>query len=659
MSRGLRAPTASVASCHGDQWQPVPTGGRVIALVGSPNVGKSTLFNALTGARRSVGNWPGTTVEVGRGPWAVPGAGTVALVDLPGAYSLDPISPDEALTRALLVEVPPEERPDLVVVVVSAADLGRSLYLVSQVREYGLPFVVALTMIDVARRRGLVLDVDTLSRRLGAPVAELAPRRRGGADALAGAVSQALDADRARAVTAVLGEVPPTDPEDDLVAAERRFAWVSAVVSASVRRDPGGRAAISDRIDRVVTSPVIGPLLFLGVMWLVFQLTTTVAAPVQQGLGDLVSGPVTDAVTTLLRWCGAGSGWLRGLLVDGLVNGVGMVLTFVPLMAIMFALLALLEDSGYLARAAVVTDRLMRTVGLPGRAFLPLIVGFGCNVPAISATRVLPDARHRLMTALLVPFTSCSARLTVYVLVASTFFGSSAGDVVFLMYVVSVLLVVLGGLLLRSTLLRAFGDEPLVLDLPRYQAPVPRLLLVATWTRLAAFLRTAGGVIVLTVTAVWLLSAVPVSSVSGSFAHVPVRDSAFGAAASLAAPVFDPAGFGDWHAAGALLVGGVAKEAVVSSWAQTYAAQEPGDLHDPGALGTALRSDFARSSGGHSGPAALAFLVFLLAYTPCLATITAQLREIGLRWTLVGMAGQLGVAWVLAVLVFQVGRWLA
>jgi ferrous iron transport protein B len=393
-------------------------------------------------------------------------------------------------------------------------------------------------------------------------------------------------------------------------------------------------------------------------MWLVFQLTTRVAAPLQSALGGFVTGPVADGADHLLGALGLGGTWVSRFVVDALVAGVGLVLTFVPLMAMIFALLAMLEDSGYLARAAVVSDRTMRRIGLPGRAFLPLIVGFGCNVPAISATRVLPDARHRRLTALLVPFTSCSARLTVYVLVASTFFPGHAGNVAFAMYVLSVLLVVLVGLALRRTAFRVMGAEPLVLDLPAYQRPALRVTAVTTWLRLRGFLRSAGGIIVAAVSVVWLLQAVPVTG-TGSFADVPVRDSLYATTARAATPVFAPAGFGDWHATGALLVGAVAKEAVISSWAQTYAAQHPADLRHPGALGRSVQADFTRSSDGHAGAAALAFLVFLLAYTPCVATLAAQGREIGWRWTMVGVAIQLTVAWSLAVLAFQCGRFLS
>lgn len=641
-----------VASCHseGTQVSTVP-GAAVVALAGSPNVGKSTLYNALTGLRRDTGNWPGTTVAVGRGVWTLP-HGEAALIDLPGAYSLDPVSPDEELTRALLVEQPVAERPDVVVVVASAAHLSRGLYLLAQLRETDQRCVLALTMGDVAERRGVTVDAAALSAAVGVPTVLLDPRHGTGLTGLADAV------ERSRAAAAPTPRETgdgAVDETDELAVADARFDWIQAAVGAATTRDDRSSTSLSDRIDRVATSRVGGPILFLAAMYLVFQLTTTIAAPVQTFLGDLVDGPVSSAVTAAMTAVGLGDTWVTGFVVDGLVAGVGMLLTFVPLMAIMFFLLALLEDSGYMARAAVVTDRLMRTIGLPGRAFLPLIVGFGCNVPAISGTRVLPDARDRLLTALLVPFTSCSARLTVYVLVAATFFGSSAGTVVFVMYLVSILLVVLAGLLLRTTLLKRVDDDPLVIDLPAYQLPVPRLLVADAWVRVKGFLRTASGIIVATVVIVWALSATPLPGAQGGFGEVAISDSVYAGAAKVVAPVFDPAGFGAWETTGALAVGFVAKEALISSWAQTYATAEPTDS-DPGSLGQNLQTTFAQTSGGHTTAAVWAFLVFLLAYTPCVATIAAQRREIGLRWTAFSVGFNLTVAWVLSVAVFQVLR---
>lgn len=613
----------------------------VIALIGTPNSGKSTLFNGLTGARATVGNWPGTTVEVARGTWR-----TSTLLDLPGAYSLDPLSPDEALTRDLLLS-DPDDRPDVVVVLADAAHLARSLHLVAQVREHPQRVVVALTMRDIAERHGIALDAAALGTALGCPVVGLDPRRREGLAALEDAVGRVLEEPEPR---------PRPHPccADDLERADERFGWVASVLEAASLTDGDDRATLSDRVDRVALAPVWGPLLFLAVMWLVFQITTTVAAPLQDFFDTLFSGPVTDLALAGFGALGLTGTWIEGLVVDGLIAGVGMVLTFVPLMALMFVLLALLEDSGYLARAAVVTDRLMRLIGLPGKAFLPLVVGFGCNVPAISATRILGDSRQRLLTALLVPFTSCTARLTVFVMLGTVFFGPWAGTVVFAMYLASILLVVGAGLLLRRTLWRAMGTEPLVIDLPPYQRPTLRLTATVAWGRLQGFLRTASGIIVITVCAVWLLQSIPATGSAG-FGEVEVEDSVYGVAAQAVTPVFAPAGFGQWQTTSALVVGFVAKEAVISSWAQTYAVDEPEEGGDPGSLGERILADFTESSGGHPIPAALAFMVFLLAYTPCVATLAAQWREIGGRWTLFGVVLQLAMAWGLAVLVFQVG----
>lgn len=634
------------ASCHSTSTMRIAAEGTpVLALVGAPNSGKSTLFNALTGAKVQTGNWPGTSVEVSRGLWnAQPEA--FDIIDLPGAYSLDPMSPDEAFTKQMLIDCPADERPDVVVVLVDATAPARGLNLALQIAAEPYRVVLGVTKEDMAEQQGISIDTDALSRATGMPVVSVNGRRRRNLDGLESAVAQAM-----RAEPIIIREDSGLD---------QRFADLDAAEKAAVHRVEVGET-LTQRVDRVVLHPVVGPLLFLAVMWAVFFITTTVAGPMQDGLEDLVTGPVSDAARAGLEAIGLDHWLITGLLIDGLIGGVGMVLTFAPLLALMFLCLAVLEDSGYMARAAVVTDRVMRSIGLPGKAFIPIVVGYGCNVPAISATRVLGDVRHRILTCLLIPFTSCSARLIVFMMLAQVFFPDHAGSAVFGMYVLSIALVVAVGLALRKTVWRAMPSEALVIDLPSYQLPTFKLSLSVMWVRLKGFLHTAGGIIVATVVVIWLLMSIPVTG-GHSFDEeaVPSEDSAYGAVSKAISPAFAPTGFDSWSLTGPLVTGLVAKETLISTWAQTYAVDDVTEA-DPeeqaeSSLANHIRSDFDAASGGHGLAAVWAYMVFLLAYTPCVATVAAQRREIGWKWTLIGFALQLVTAWVLAVGVFQVLR---
>ena len=634
------------ASCHSTSTMRIAAEGTpVLALVGAPNSGKSTLFNALTGAKVQTGNWPGTSVEVSRGLWnAQPEA--FDIIDLPGAYSLDPMSPDEAFTKQMLIDCPADERPDVVVVLVDATAPARGLNLALQIAAEPYRVVLGVTKEDMAEQQGISIDTDALSRATGMPVVSVNGRRRRNLDGLESAVAQAM-----RAEPIIIREDSGLD---------QRFADLDAAEKAAVHRVEVGET-LTQRVDRVVLHPVVGPLLFLAVMWAVFFITTTVAGPMQDGLEDLITGPVSDAARAGLEAIGLDHWLITGLLVDGLIGGVGMVLTFAPLLALMFLCLAVLEDSGYMARAAVVTDRVMRSIGLPGKAFIPIVVGYGCNVPAISATRVLGDVRHRILTCLLIPFTSCSARLIVFMMLAQVFFPDHAGSAVFGMYVLSIALVVAVGLALRKTVWRAMPSEALVIDLPSYQLPTFKLSLSVMWVRLKGFLHTAGGIIVATVVVIWLLMSIPVTG-GHSFDEeaVPPEDSAYGAVSKAISPAFAPAGFDSWSLTGPLVTGFVAKETLISTWAQTYAVDDVTDA-DPeeqaeSSLADHIRSDFDAASGGHGLAAVWAYMVFLLAYTPCVATVAAQRREIGWKWTLIGFVLQLVTAWVLALGVFQVLR---
>jgi ferrous iron transport protein B len=711
-------------SCHGAASAPVldlaesaaGAGARSpvlqVLLVGGPNVGKSTLFNALTGARQHTTNAPGTTVELATGTWPAAAHTTLgyaadspaerAVIDLPGTYSLLARSSDEQVTADAVGELAQDliegrGGEGVVIVVLDATALDRSLYLVAQVAETGVPLVVALTMIDLAPTAtdafSAAMDPATLAvaltESLGVPVVPVDARNRvaGGLGELSRAVDEV--AARPRRVIGIAAPlsvgccgttsacdcVAPHGAASDssvpdlgreLVHAETLFGWVESVVEqVGGCPAPGGgtvpatsgrplQRTFSDRVDTVLLNPWTGIPVFLGVVWLLFELTTRFAAPLQGLIGQLVNGPLASGVVWLLGQVGLGDSWVQGLLVDGLLVGVGTVLTFLPVMAIMFAALGVLEDSGYLARAAFVADRAMRSLGLDGRALLPLIVGFGCNLPALAATRILPQARQRLLTGLLIPLTSCSARLTVYVLLASAFFPAHAGTVIFAMYLASVILVLGGGLVLRRTAFRDVRAEPLILVLPPYQRPHLPTLWMSVRLRVGSFVMRAGKIIVVTMCLVWALMAIPVTG-HHAVGDVPVADSLYSAVASGIAPVLAPAGFGNDHAAAALMTGFVAKEVVVGSFAQSYAVAKPADAAQAGSLAQELRGSFDESSGGHGGAAALAFMVFVLAYTPCVAALAEQRRLFGWRPTASALGVQLAGAWVLAVLVFQVG----
>src|ERR1035437_9337530 len=691
-----------VAGRSGDTTLGFPAATLRVLLVGGPNVGKSTLFNALTGARQHTTNAPGTTVELATGTWRTAGQSPAghstvgrglarpgrahsaterAVVDLPGTYSLLARSCDEQVTTDAVEELARNfgegnGQPGVVVVVLDATALARSLYLLAQVAGTGVPLVVALTMLDLSASATdsptTTMEPGTLAAALaacvGIPVVPVDSRNRAhaGLRMLARAVDEV--AEHPRRVTGIATpDAVFSDLAQEVAHAETLFAWVeqgTACLAPELPSTTDGKAApssgsrlrrtFSDRVDTVLLNPWAGIPVFLAVVWLLFELTTRLAAPLQGAIGQLVNGPLASAVTWLLALFGLADSWVQGLLVDGLLVGVGTVLTFLPVMAVMFAALGVLEDSGYLARAAFVADRAMRSLGLDGRALLPLIVGFGCNLPALAATRTLPHARQRVLTGLLIPLTSCSARLTVYVLLAGAFFPDHAGTVIFAMYLTSVLVVLGGGLLLRRTAFRDVRAGPLMLVLPPYQRPHLRTLAMSVRMRVGAFVLRAGKIIVVTMLIVWALMAVPMAG-RHSVGHVPVADSLYYTVASGIAPVFTPAGFGNDHAAAALMTGFVAKEVVVGSFAQSYAVAGPGSPTRADSLGEALRASFADSSGGHGGAAALAFMVFLLAYTPCVAALAEQRRLFGWRPTASALTAQLAGAWVLAVLVFQVG----
>ena len=483
----------------------------------------------------------------------------------------------------------------------------------------------------------------------------------------------------------------------DTAIAAARFQTANTIARAATNESVSLGRDRTDRIDAVLTNRYLGIPIFLALMWAVFKITTDIAGAFLDWIDEAVSGPIAHFGESLVSLVGLGGTWVESLVVDGIIPGVGAVLVFVPILMALYLALAFLEDTGYMARAAFVMDRVMRGVGLQGKAFLPMLVGFGCTVPAVYATRTLEDERDRVLTSLLVPFMSCGARLPVYVLISAVFFPNYAGLVVFGMYLLGILVALAIGFVLKRTLLPVTTHAPTIMEMPPYRLPTPRTIWFHTWTRVTAFIGGAGSIIFGTMIVVWFLMSIPVGG-TGSFADTDVDDSAFATVSGVVAPAFEPAGFGTWEAAGSLLTGFVAKEVVVGTMAQVYGVDDaeasdadpsigdsareigtgfagavvgalkatPGivgiDLtgdeadEESSSLMASIRASFEESSGGHGSAAALAFLVFVLLYTPCMAAVGAIRQETGARWMWLSILGQTAVAWAFAVVVFQGGK---
>lgn len=512
------------------------------------------------------------------------------------------------------------------------------------------------------------------------------------ADAPGGPAVLARVAAASERIRAVVG-VPTA-----LLIADRRYDWAHELADAAVTRESAPRSR-TDRLDGVLTHPWFGMPIFLAALWLTFTLVVEVADPFIGWIEELTEGPLARLTTALLEVVGLAGTWIEGVLVDGLLAGVGAVLVFLPVLGMLYLALGVLEDSGYMARAAFLMDRLMSPIGLSGKSILPLLLGFGCNVPGVYATRVLERRRDRILTGLLLPFVSCAARLPVYVLLGTVFFTRSSGTVVFAMYLLSIATVLGLGAVLDRVLLRAERTTSFVLELPAYRRPGARVLGRYVGQRVGAFLKEAGPVILAGALGVWLLLAVPVTG-EGSFTDTDLEDSAFAATSRVVAPTLTPAGIGSWEVAGSLLTGLVAKEIMIASMWQVFDA-EPEEVaeddpsvgedlaaiatgflaagrdaalalpamvgwelraeedEDTGGLAAPLRESLEESSGGHATAAALALMVFVLLYVPCFATIAALRQELGARWALLSAGLSLGVAWIGATLVFQTGRLLA
>jgi ferrous iron transport protein B len=596
----------------------------VYALAGNPNCGKTTLFNRLTGSSATVGNWPGVTVEKKSGiaRWT---GGRARIVDLPGIYSLISYTPEEALAGNFLRQ----EKPDLILNVIDATCLERSLYLTTQLLELGIPVVAALSMTDALSRRGGKVDCPLLSVLLGIPVVPVCANRGTGMESLLETAERALNAP----APPVRGAGPDAGSRDpDLEAAQSRYRRIHAIVSKTLSGGAGTHV-VTERIDRIATNRYLSIPLFLFIVLSVFTLTFGTAGQVLVSAMGVLIGSVSRALGIMMQTGGV-SFWVRDLILNGVLAGVGAVLKFLPQIALLFLLLSFLEDSGYMARAAFIMDAPMRKIGLSGRSFVPLLMGFGCTVPAVMGTRILENEKDRRLTVLITPFMSCSAKMPVYSLFLGVFFAGRQPAAMFLIYLLGVLMGLFSAVFLKSTVLRG-EPAPFLMELPDYRLPTPGNLRKHVGRRVKDFLRRAGTTVFLATVTIWFLQ-----SVSVDFHMAPDSSRSLLAAAGHAvAPIFTLCGFGGWKQAVALLTGLVAKESIVGAYGVLCAGNPAAGLKDL-----------------FNPVSAFAYLIFILLYTPCSAALAAIRRESGLRFALFSAVYQFATAWYVSALFYQLAQ---
>jgi ferrous iron transport protein B len=652
----------------------------LVALAGQPNVGKSTLFNLLTGLSQHVGNWPGKTVERKEGTFSFNGT-TYRLVDLPGTYSLTANSAEEVIAREFIIR----EQPDVVIVLVDAAILERSLYLVAELLSLSTPVIIGLNMMDVARQEGMEIEPEVLQAALGAPVVPMVATRNIGVRELLEAVDRVvrgetpytpktpqIRADHQEVLEdierLIVGCVPDPYPQDwvalKLLEGDReitrmmqecltdeqweevhdvlrdhddalvavaggRYEWIGRMVRAAVTRPRAGQISLTERLDRWATHPLWGLLTLASILGLIFWLTYVIGAPLQDLLNTYVVGGLAELAHT---WLAGAPAWLVGLVADGIIGGAGSVVTFLPILVIFFAVMGMLEDMGYMARAAYVMDGFMHLMGLHGKSFLPLFLGFGCNVPAVLGTRVIESRRARLLTLLLAPLIPCTARMAVVAFLAPAFFSSAATLVSWGLVLLALVVLALSGVLINKTIFRG-QRAAFIMELPLYHLPNWRTIGLLVWQRSLSFLKKAGTLILVVSVVVWALSVLPDGEIETSFLARIGR---------WLEPVGRLMGF-DWRLMVALLTSFIAKENVIATLGVLFSAGEEAGLAE------ALSVTFPAST-------ALAFLVVQMLFVPCVATVAVVRQETGSWWwTLFNLGFLLVVSWAAGGAVF----WLA
>ena len=709
-----------------------------VAIAGNPNSGKTTLFNALTGSHQHVGNWPGVTVERLDGSYKHQHT-KVCITDLPGIYSFSAYSIDETIAREHLLN----EKPDLVINVLDATNLERNLFLTTQLLEIKTPMVVVLNMMDLAARRRIKIEIKHLAQHLNCPVIPVIANKGKGITELRDAIAEVAerklipctninydselekaikniettisktaetekvtarwlaikliekdeialklvtDNETLELINAEISRVEKHTGEDmDIVVADGRYGFIHGLARDVVKRDNQIRQTISDKLDKIMLNRILGIPIFLAIMYLVFAVTINAGSPFIDFFDKLCGTIFVDGFAALLAGFNTPD-WLIIFLANGIGGGIQTVSTFIPPIFLIFLCLSILEDSGYMARAAFVMDRSLRTIGLPGKAFIPMLVGFGCNVPAILATRTLENNRDRILTILINPFMSCSARLPVYTLFVAIFFPIHGGIVIFSLYFGGILLAIATGLLFKNTILQG---EPatFVMELPPYHFPTFRGIMFHTWKRLSDFIIRAGRVILMMVIVLSLFTSI---GTDGSFGNDNSDKSLLAASGKAITPIFHPMGItqDNWPATVGLFSGIFAKEAIVGTLDTLYARLSLPDsvyntktetfnfwdeitdafaiipaafssskdiIVDASTAATAKQtfSSISKFFDGQIG--ALAYLVFILIYSPCLAAITAIYKETNFKWATFSVLYLTGLAWIAATIVYQAG----
>ncbi len=665
-----------------------------IALAGNPNSGKTTMFNELTGSSQYVGNWPGVTVEKKEGKYK--GQKDVVIVDLPGIYSLSPYTLEEVVSRNFIIN----EKPEAIINIVDSTNIERNLYLTTQFLEMGTPVVLALNMMDLLQKSGDTIDKDRLSQMLGCPVIETSALKGQGAKEVAQkaieiAQNKELPKDVVRfdeeietAITKIASELDTQVSalnkrwfaikvleqdekaleglninsemsakfaalrqsieekyDDDLesIITLQRYEYIGKIVDAAVKKVSTHIDTTSDKIDKWVTNRVLGLPIFALVMWVVYYVSiSTIGTMGTDWVNEVLFGEIVpEAVDSILESIGVAD-WMASLIQDGIIAGVGGVLGFLPQMLVLFFMLAILEDSGYMARVAFIMDRIFRKFGLSGKSFIPMLIGTGCSVPGIMASRTIENDRDRRITIMTTSFIPCGAKLPIIALIAgalfpdSTWVGPSA-------YFVGMGAVIVAGIILKKTKTFAGDPAPFVMELPPYHVPSFKGLLIHMWDRGKSFVKKAGTIIFVASIVIWVMS-----NLTWSFTFVEdIEDSILASLGNIFAPFFSPLGWGDWKAAVATITGLVAKENVVATFGILYGFEEVAE--DGVEIWTTLQASFTQLS-------AYSFLVFNLICAPCFAAIGAIKREMGTaKWTWIALGFQTVFAYVLALITYQLG----